>query len=101
MIYNAIKQNDLASTKNRKADAQPNKLSQGKTVYKKDSGMAFRVTNVSHANGIQHYNLLCTETGSCFYLSKFALEKDYTEESTKVEKIGLRMVKRLSRMWNN
>ena len=77
---------------------QVNKFSKGMILYKKDTGMAFEVVNVSHANGIQHYNLLCPETGSRNYLSKFALEHDYTDKDTKLEKFGLRMVKRLSQM---
>ena len=75
-----------------------NKIFKGMTVYKRDTGMAFEVVNVSHANGIQHFNLLCSETGSRNFLSKFALEQDYTDKDTKLEKFGLRMVKRLSEM---
>ena len=77
---------------------QANKFIKGMTLYRKDTGMAFEVVNVSQANGIMHYNLLCLETGSCNYLSKFALEQDYTGSDTKLEKFGLRMVKRLSEM---
>lgn len=77
---------------------QANKFIKGMTLYRKDTGMAFEVVNVSQANGILHYNLLCLETGSCNYLSKFALEQDYTGSNTKLEKFGLRMVKRLSEM---
>ena len=79
-------------------DPQAAKYSVGITVYKRDTGMAFEVVNVSHANGIKHYNLLCLETGSRNYLSKFALEQDYTGTNTKLDKLGLRMVKRLSKM---
>ena len=79
---------------------QANKFSKGMIVYKRDTGMAFEVVNVSQANGIKHYNLICLETGSRNYLSKFALEQDYTETNTKLEKFGLRMVKRLSEMCN-
>ena len=75
-----------------------NKICKGMTVYKRDTGMAFEIVNVSHANGIQHFNLLCSETGSSNYLSKFALEQDYTDKDIKIEKFGLRMVKRLSDM---
>ena len=77
---------------------QANKFIRGMTLYRKDTGMAFEVVNVSQANGIKHYNLLCLETGSRNYLSKFALEQDYTGTNTKLEKFGLRMVKRLSEM---
>ena len=79
---------------------QADKFSMGMTVYKRDTGMAFEVINVSQANGIRHYNLLCLETGSRNYLSKFALEQDYTSRVTQLEKLGLRMVKRLSEMRN-
>ena len=81
-------------------DTQADKFRMGTTVYKKDTGMAFEVVNVSQANGIRHYNLLCLETGSRNYLSKFALEQDYTGKINKLEKLGLRMVKRLSKMCN-
>ena len=81
-------------------DPQADKFRMGMTVYKIDTGMAFEVVNVSQANGIRHYNLLCLETGSRNYLSKFALEQDYTGKITKLEKLGLRMVKRLSEMCN-
>ena len=77
---------------------QENKFSKGMILFKRDTGMAFEVVNVSQANGIKHYNLLCLETGSRNYLSKFALEQDYIGTSTKLEKFGLRMVKRLSKM---
>ena len=79
-------------------DPQADKFRMCMTVYKRDTGMAFEVVNVSQANGIRHYNLLCLETGSRNYLSKFALERDYTRTATKPEKLGLRMVKRLSEM---
>ena len=79
-------------------NTRANKICKGMTVYKRDTGMAFEVVNVSQANGIQHFNLLCSETGSRNYLSKFALEQDYTDKDTKIEKFGLRMVKRLSEM---
>ena len=77
-----------------------NKFCKGMTLYKRDTGMAFKVVNVSQANGIKHYNLVCLETGSSNYLSKFALEQDYVGTNTKLEKFGLRMVKRLSKMCN-
>ena len=81
-------------------DPQADKFRMGMTVYKRNTGMAFEVVNVSQANGIRHYNLLCLETGSRNYLSKFALEQDYTGTITKLEKLGVRMVKRLSEMCN-
>lgn len=91
-------QNDSDQTPKHKNYPQANKICKGMTLYKRDTGMAFEVVNVSHANGIKHYNLLCSETGSRNYLSKFALEQDYTNKDTKLEKFGLRMVKRLSKM---
>ena len=81
-------------------DPQAYKFSMGMKVYKRDTGMAFEVVNVSRANGIRHYNLLCLETGSRNYLSEFALEQDYTGTITRLEKLGLRIVKRLSEMYN-
>ena len=91
-------QNELKHIAKPTLDPQADKFCMGMTVYKRDTGMAFEVVNVSQANGIRHYNLLCLETGSRNYLSKFALEHDYTDKDTKLEKFGLRMVKRLSQM---
>lgn len=91
-------QNELKHNAELTVDPQANKFRMGTTVYKRDTGMAFEVVNVSQANGIEHYNLLCLETGSRNYLSKFALEEDYTGTNTKLDKLGLRMVKRLSEM---
>jgi hypothetical protein len=53
---------------------------------------------MSHANGIEHYNLACAETGSNVYLSRYALEKDYSNCDLTSEKGGLRIVKRLSEL---
>jgi hypothetical protein len=61
--------------------------------------MAHEIVSVSTANGIEHYSLVCSETRSNCFLSKFALERDFTEEGVAVDHIGLRMVKRLSAMW--
>ena len=97
--YGQSEQNCSDPNLERGCDAQANQLMKGMTVYKRETGMAFEVVNVSHANGIIHYNLLCSETGSCYYLSKYALEQDYAKEKAEVEKFGLRMVRRLSRMW--
>ena len=57
----------------------------GAIVYKRDTGMAFKVVHMSHANGIAHYKLLCLETGSKYYLSKFAVEQNYTNEDAKTD----------------
>ena len=97
--FDQSKQNDFALTKNQKCPIRGNKLVKGKIVYKKDTGMAHRIANVSRANGIEHYNLICSETNSSHFLSKFALDSDYTEDSVNVEKFGLKMLKRLSEMW--
>ena len=93
-------QNESKHTVESTFDPKADKFSMGMTVYKRDTGMAFEVVNASQANGIKHYNLRCLETGSRNYLSKFALEQDYTGTFTKLEKLGLRMVKRLSEMCN-
>ena len=92
-------QNESKHNAELSVDPQANKFCMGMTVYKRDTGMAFEVVNVSQSNGIRHYNLLCSETGSRNYLSKYALEQDYTGTNTKLDKLGLRMVKRLSKMW--
>lgn len=97
-VFGQSKQNDLDPATKQKGNLQANKLSKGKIVYRRDTGMALSVAGVSLKNGIKHYNLYCLETNSSCFLSKFALEKDYTEESAEVEKFGLRMVKRLSEM---
>ena len=91
-------QNDTKHIEKPSDSSQDNKFSTGMIVYKRDTGMAFEILSVSRANGITHYNLLCSETGARNYLSEFALEQDYTEKDTKLEKFGLRMVKRLSEM---
>ena len=96
--FNQLNQNEIVPTAVRKTTPQMKKSNVGTTVYKRETGMAFEVVNVSYANGIEHYNLLCAKTGSCYYLSKYALEQNYTEEKAQVETFGLRMVKRLSEM---
>lgn len=93
-----LNHNDTKHIEKPSNNSQENKFGKGMTVYKRDTGMAFEVVSVSHANGIKHYNLLCSETGSRNYLSKYALEQDYTDNDTKLEKFGLRMIKRLSEM---
>ena len=70
-----------------------------KLFIRKDTGMAHKIANIYHAN-IEHYNLICcSETNSSCLLSKFALDKDYSEDSVKIENFGLKMLKRLSEMW--
>ena len=83
----------------RKCALDANKMSKGNIVYKRDTGMAHEIVSVSFANGIEHYSLVCSETRSNCFLSKFALERDFTKDSVKVERLGLKMVKRLSAMW--
>ena len=97
--FDQLKQKKTARTAEYKIDHLEKKFSIGMTVYKRETGIAFEVVNVSYANGIQHFNLLCLETGSCYYLSRFALEHDYSEKKAKVETFGLRIVKRLNEMW--
>ena len=81
-----------------KSDQIKNKFCKGTVVYNKDTGMAFEVCKMSQANGIEHFNLLCLETGSSVYLSKFALEKDYSNNDSASEKGGLKIVRRLSKL---
>ena len=83
----------------RKCDHDVNKLHKGNIVYKIETGMAHKIVSVSLVNGIEHYSLVCSETRTNYFLSKFALESGFTKDSVKVEHVGLRMVKRLSKMW--
>ena len=99
-ILDQSKQDDLTLIKERKFAVHKSKLSRGNIVYKRDTGMAHRIAGMSVANGIEHYNLICAETNSCYLLSKFALDRDYTDDSIKVEKFGMKMVKRLSELWS-
>ena len=82
-----------------KCDHDANKLQTGNIVYKRDTGMAHKIVSVSLANGIEHYSLVCSETRTNYFLSRFALERNFTKDSVKVEDFGHRMVKRLSAMW--
>jgi hypothetical protein len=83
----------------RKCAHDANKLHKGNIVYKRDTGMAHKIVSVSLANGIEHYSLVCPETRTNHFLSKFAVESDFTIDSVKIEHFGLKMVKRLSAMW--
>ena len=96
--FDETKQSDLTLNIERKCATKANKFSKGNIVYKRDTGMALKIVSVSLANGIEHYNLICSQTNKCYFLSKFALENDYTEESIEVERFGLRIVKKLSEM---
>ena len=96
--FNQLQQDDLAQREAYKTDRVENRFAKGAVVFKKDTGMAFEVCKTSHANGIEHFNLLCAETGSSVYLSKFALEKDYSHDDLASEKFGLRIVRRLSEL---
>jgi hypothetical protein len=96
--FNQLQQDDLAQPEAYKTDRVKNRFSKGAVVFKKDTGMAFEVCKMSHANGIEHFNLLCAETGSSVYLSKFALEKDYSHDDAASEKLGFRIVRRLSEL---
>ena len=94
--FDQLQQNDSGQPEAYKTDCIENRFGKGAVVFKKDTGMAFEVCKTSHANGIQHFNLRCAETGSSVYLSKFALEKDYSHDDLASEKVGLRIVRRLS-----
>ena len=83
----------------RKCARDANKMSKGNIVYRRDTGMAHKIVNVSFANGIEHYSLVCSETRKTYFLSKFALESDFTKDSVEVEHFGLKIIKRLSTMW--
>jgi hypothetical protein len=93
--FNQLQQDDLAQPEAYKTDRVKNRFDKGVVVFKKDTGMAFEVCKTSHANGIEHFNLLCVATGSSVYLSKFALEKDYSRNDLASDKVGMRIVKRL------
>ena len=96
--FDQLQQNDSSQPEAYKTDCIENRFGKGAVVFKKDTGMAFEVCKLSHANGIEHFNLLCAETGSSVYLSKFALEKDYSHDDLASEKVGLRIVRRLSEL---
>ena len=83
----------------RKCDHDANKLQMGNIVYKTDTGMAHKIVSVSLANGIEHYSLVCSETRTNYFLSRFALERNFTKDCGKLDRFGLKMVKRLSAMW--
>ena len=97
-LLDQAKQNVSILTKERKRNSIVNNSSNGNIVYKRDTGAAYKIGKISLVNGIEHYHLTCAQTNSPYFLSKFAVESDYTEDSVKVEKFGLKMVKRLSRM---
>ena len=96
--FNQVQQNNLAQPEAYKTDRLENRFNKGAVVFKKDTGMAFEVCKTSYANGIEHFNLLCAETGSSVYLSKFALEKDYSHVEKASEKFGWRIVRKLSKL---
>jgi len=96
--FDQSQQNDLGQPEQQKTDRVGDRFGKGAVVFKKDTGMAFEVCKMSYANGIEHFNLLCAETGSSVYLSKFALEKDYSHNDVAAQKFGLRIVKRLSEL---
>ena len=94
--FNQLQQDDLVQPEAYKTDRVENRFVKGAVVFKRDTGMAFEVCKTSHANGIEHFNLICAETGSSVYLSKFALEKDYSHNAVASDKLGMRIVRRLS-----
>ena len=96
--FDQSQQNDSGQPEAYKTDCIENRFGKGAVVFKKETGMAFEVCKTSHANGIEHFNLLCAETGSSVYLSKFALEKDYSRNDLASDKVGMRIVRRLSEL---
>jgi hypothetical protein len=96
--FDQLQQNDRGQPKSHQTDRMENQFVKGAVVFKKDTGMAFEIYKMSHANGIEHISLLCAETGSSVYLSKFAIEKDYSHSVATSEKFGLRIVRRLSEL---
>ena len=96
--FDHLQQNEPNKLKANRSGHTENQFCKGAVVYRKDTGMAFEVCKMSRANGIEHFNLLCRETGSSVYLSKFALEKDYSNNDPTSEKGGLRIVRRLSKL---
>ena len=98
VTFDHLEQNEPDQFKANSSDHTKNQICKGAVVYRKDTGMAFEVCKMSRANGIEHFNLLCRETGSSVYLSKFALEKDYSNNDSTSEKGGLRIVRRLSKL---
>ena len=99
MLTEQAEQKVSTLSNERKCALGANKLCKGNIVYKRGTGMAHKIVNVSLANGIEHVSLICSETNTSYFLSKFALESHYTEDSVKVEHFGLKMVRRLSKMW--
>ena len=97
-LLDQAKQNAITLTKERKRNPNANNVSNGNIVYKRDTGVAYKIGKISLVNGIEHYQLTCAQTNSSYFLSKFALKSDYTIDSVKVENVGLKMVRRLSKM---
>ena len=93
-----LQQNEPDQIKANRSGYAENQFYKGAVFFRKDTGMAFEICKMSRANGIEHFNLLCRETGSSVYLSKFALEKDYSSHDSTPEKGGLRIVRRLSKL---
>ncbi|MDC1001383.1 hypothetical protein OAS89_02745 [Alphaproteobacteria bacterium] len=98
MTFDHLQQNEPDQLKANRSEHTENQFCKGAVVYRKDTGMAFEVCKTSRANGIEHFSLLCRETGSSICLSKFALEKDYSNNESTSEKGGLRIVRRLSKL---
>jgi hypothetical protein len=98
VTFDHLQQNEPDQLKANRSEHTENQFCKGAVVYRKDTGMAFEVCKTSRANGIEHFSLLCRETGSSICLSKFALEKDYSNNDSASEKGGLRIVRRLSKL---
>ena len=60
--------------------------------------MAHQIASVSLVNGIENYSLVCSETRTNYFLSKFAIESNVTKDRVRVEHFGIKMVERLSAM---
>ena len=89
-------QNDSDQIAKHTNNPQANKICKGMTVYKRDTGMAFEGQRV-HANVLGITTCSVRKQGHAT-ICQIALEQDYTDKDTKLEKFGLRMVKRLSKM---
>ena len=66
--FDQLQQSDSAQPEAYKTDRLANRFGKGAVVFKKDTGMAFEVCKTYHANGIEHFNLLCAETLSLIHI---------------------------------
>ena len=68
-------QNESKHNAELSVDPQANKFCMGMTVYKRDTGMAFEVVNVSQSNGIRHYNCSVRKQGHATICQNMLLNK--------------------------